>query len=69
VLKTRRLSGRETLILHDPTRGTLSVLREWTDWSGLSPLSLAGLPPQRFALEGLLELVQLVESLRRELDR
>jgi uncharacterized protein DUF5372 len=67
--ETRRSSGRETLILHDRTRGTLSVLREWTDWAEPSPLSLAGLPPRRFALERLLELVKLVESLRREADR
>jgi Family of unknown function (DUF5372) len=45
------------------------VLREWTDWAEPSPLSLAGQPPRRFALERLLELVKLVESLRREVDR
>src|ERR1700693_1594338 len=68
VLKTRRSSGRETLILHDPTGGTLIVRREWTDWAEPSPLSLARLPSRRFALEGLLELVKLVQRLR-ELDR
>lgn len=69
VLKRRCLSGRETLILRDPTRGTVTVLREWTDWAEPSALSVVGLPPRRFALEGLLELVKLVESLRREIDR
>lgn len=68
VLKTRRLSGRETLILREPTRGSVSVLREWTDWAEPSVLTVPGEQPRRFALEPLLELVKLVESLSRELD-
>lgn len=68
VLKRRRLSGRETLIIQEPKRGSLSVLREWTDWGEPSVESVPGGPSRRFALEPLLELVQLVESLSRDLD-
>ena len=69
VLKTRRLSGGETLILREPARGTVSVLREWTDWAQPSSVwSEPGTAPRRFALEPLLELVKLVEQLSRELD-
>jgi hypothetical protein len=69
VLRRRRLSGRDTLIVREPTRGSgsVSVLREWTDWAEPSALSLPGAP--RLALEPLLELVKLVESLSEELDR
>lgn len=71
VLKRRRLSGRETLIVREPTRGSgsVSVLREWTDWAEPSAQSLPGGPEQRLALEPLLDLVTLVESLTRELDQ
>jgi hypothetical protein len=65
VLKTRWLSGRETLILRDLERGSISVLREWTDWAGPSILQALGKDPQRFALSRLLELIELVQRLRK----
>lgn len=65
VLKTRWLSGRETLILRDLERGSISVLREWTDWGEPSILQTLGKEPQRFALSMLLELVELVQRLRK----
>ena len=69
VLKTRRLSGRETLILQEPRRGSLSVLREWTDWADPSAASMpSGTTARRFSIDPLLELVELVQNIRRELD-
>src|SRR5208283_987723 len=39
VLKVRRLTGRESLSLRHPERGSLAILRDWTDWAppGASP--------------------------------
>jgi len=37
VLKTRRVSGVETLILRHPERGSFAVPQEWTDWGEPSP--------------------------------
>jgi hypothetical protein len=70
VLKTRRVGGTETLILREPTRGSIAVRREWTDWD------VAGepvMPPRQLAFESLLELAKLVDDLRHpvpvEIDR
>jgi hypothetical protein len=72
VLKTRRVGDTETLILREPTRGSIAVRREWTDWD----VETAGeptIPPQKLALESLLELARLVDDLRHpaptEVDR
>ncbi len=32
MLKTRRMSGKETLILGHPDFGSFGIIREWTDW-------------------------------------
>jgi Family of unknown function (DUF5372) len=70
VLKTRRVGVTETLILREPTRGSLAVRREWTDWD---PGAACGSGTQRFAFESLLELVKLVADLAHpapaEVDR
>lgn len=72
VLKTRRVGGTETLILREPTRGSLAVRREWTDWDAATTGEAAMSPP-RLALESLLELAKLVDDLRHpapvEIDR
>jgi Family of unknown function (DUF5372) len=63
VLKTRRVGGTETLILREPTRGSLAVRREWTDWDAATTGEPA-VPPPQLALESLLELAKLVDDLR-----
>ena len=63
VLKERRVSGVDTLILRELERGTFSVPREWTDWACASPHNSAGLPPPRFDAESLLVLVALLDQL------
>jgi hypothetical protein len=62
VLKTRRVGGSETLILREPTRGSLAVRREWTDWD--TATGNPAMPLQQLALESLLELAKLVDDLR-----
>src|SRR5450759_1480182 len=72
VLKTRRVGGTETLILREPTRGSIAVRREWTDWDAATAGDPA-MPPRHLALESLLELAKLVDDLAHpapvEIDR
>jgi hypothetical protein len=62
VLKTRRLGATETLILREPTRGSIAVRREWTDWDPVTACGSAAVP-QQFAFELLVELAKLVDDL------
>jgi len=64
VLKKRRVAGVDTLILRELERGTLSVPREWTDWTDPSPYDSLTLPPHRLAADCLFELVALLDALR-----
>src|ERR1019366_9418182 len=63
VLKKRRVAGVDTLILRELERGTLSVPREWTDWSDSSPYGSVTLPPHPLAADRLYELVALLDAL------
>src|ERR1700687_5004515 len=73
VLKTRRVGRTETLILRDPTRGSIAVRREWTDWDTATTGSDVVTPGQQLSLESLLELAKLVDDLGHpaptEIDR
>jgi len=71
VLKTRRVGVTETLILREPTRGSIAVCREWTDWD--PGMGCGSATSQRFAFESLIELAKLVDDLSHpapsEIDR
>ena len=60
VLKRRRVSGVETLIIRHPERGTLAVAQEWTDWE---PSSDAATPGLVLEFESLLALATLIRQL------
>jgi hypothetical protein len=62
VLKERRVSGVDTLILRELERGTFSIPREWTDWACPSLHNAAGLPP-RFDAHSLFDLIALLDQL------
>jgi hypothetical protein len=62
VLKTRRVGATETLILREPTRGSIAVRREWTDWDAATACG-SPVVPQFFAFESLIELAKLVDDL------
>ena len=72
ILKTRRVGRIETLILRDPTRGSIAVRREWTDWD-VSTMDESATPAHRLALKSLLELAKLIDDLGHpaptEIDR
>ena len=73
VLKTRSVRGTETLILREPTRGSIAVRREWTDWDAATASAADAIPPRLLTFESLLELAKLVDDLRHpapvEIDR
>ena len=60
VLKRRRVSGKETLIIRHPERGTLAVAQEWTDWE---PSSEVASPGVILEFDSLLALAALVRQL------
>src|SRR5262245_19719184 len=62
VLKKRRVSGVDTLILQGLQHGTFCVAREWTNWADPSPDDVV---PLRLNIGSLLDLVQLLEHLGR----
>jgi hypothetical protein len=63
VLKRRRISGADTLILRELERGSFSVAREWTDWADPSWYDALGFSPHRLGANSLFELVTLLEQL------
>jgi hypothetical protein len=60
VLKKRRVSGVDTLILRGLEHGTFCVHREWTNWA--DPCPYVGLTPPRLNIYSLFELVELLEQ-------
>jgi Family of unknown function (DUF5372) len=62
VLKKRRVSGVDTLILQGLQHGTFCVAREWTNWADPSTHDVL---PLRLNIGSLLDLVQLLEHLGR----
>ena len=65
VLKKRRVSNVDTLILRELKRGSFSIAREWTDWADPPLYESLVFPPQRLDGQSLLELVTLLEELSR----
>jgi len=66
ILKTRRVSGRDTLILRGSLTGTFGVPLAWTDCALPSPHTDG--PTEACPLDGpgLLQLANLIDQLNRE---
>ncbi|MBC8217951.1 MAG: hypothetical protein H8E73_05745 [Planctomycetes bacterium] len=64
ILKARKVSGIQTLILRGTSGGTLTVSQEWTDRAKPSPYSSMNMDDPVFNTECLLALVELVENIR-----
>lgn len=72
ILKTRRVSGVDTLILLSEGRGPNSVPREWTDQADSSPYAGLSVSEPVLDFRRLLELAELLDALRaryQELDK
>jgi hypothetical protein len=65
VLKSRRLSGIESLILREPSMGTFAVLRDWTDLVEFSAEKSAHVLDFR----GLLQLCELLDALSSGVEK
>ena len=63
VLKTRCVSGVETLIVRHSERGTCAVARAWTDWAEPDPHWAPDVANPAFDFASLLQLALLVEQL------
>ena len=63
ILKTRRHSGIETLIVKCPDRGTFAISREWTDKAAPSPYENPRTEAPILDFQCLLALSELVEKL------
>jgi len=64
VLKTRRLSGQESLSLRHPERGTFAMLRNWTDWAPPGASPSPGHESLLVDAFGLVQLAELVACLK-----
>jgi hypothetical protein len=62
ILKYRRVSGKDTLILKDPEGGTFAVDRDWTNLADPCA-TMQGQPPLILDYTALLKLVNLLERL------
>jgi len=72
ILKTRRVSGVDTLVLRSEGQGPNSVPREWTDQAEPSPYAGLAASELVFDFTRLLDLAELLGALEtkgQELDK
>ena len=63
ILKSRQVSGKDTLILEDPNGGTFAVDRDWTNMADPCPAIEQGQPRPILDHKALLKLAILVQEL------
>jgi hypothetical protein len=63
ILKSRQVSGKDTLILKDPGGGTFAVDRDWTNLADPSASNIQGQPQLILDYKALLKLVTLLVEL------
>ena len=63
ILKERRVSGIETLILRDTSGGTFAIARDWTNLSDPSAQINSGLPPPILHFSSLLSLTDIIKDI------
>jgi len=68
ILKNRKVSGIETVILRHPEKGSHAVPREWTDQEVPALYDLLNLPPSKLNIELLSELAELLLFLEQALQ-
>ena len=64
VLKTRRVSGVETLILRHPELGSYAVAQEWTDWQLPDATTVSGTAARKLEPAMLLQLATLLAEVQ-----
>ena len=68
VLKVRRVGGHEVLSLFDEDKGTIALLREWTDQAPPSPYSSVLDKPPILHATYLLKLCELIALTGKRID-
>jgi len=69
ILKRRRVSGVDTIIVQEPSRGTLAVPLEWTDQDQPDPYAFPSEAAPILECRCLLALVDLVEHMERNIKK
>ncbi|MYD87812.1 MAG: hypothetical protein F4018_12800 [Acidobacteria bacterium] len=69
ILKARRVSGLDTLILQGTSGGTFRVPREWTDREVPAAASALAIDPHILDFVKLIALTELLEALKHAGDR
>jgi hypothetical protein len=64
VLKTRRVSGIDTLILRHPQLGSYTVTQEWTDWQLPNAATISGTAAHKLDPTMLLQLATLLAEVQ-----
>ena len=64
VLKTRRVSGTDTLILRHPQLGSYAIAQEWTDWGLPDAASVSDSVAHKLEATTLLQLVTLLAEVQ-----
>lgn len=66
ILKNRRVSGIETLILRDTSAGTFAIAKDWTNLSDPSTQADPGIPPLILHFDSLQDLVDLIKKIDKQ---
>ena len=69
LLKSRKVSGVECVILKGSLSGTFSVPKDWTSIRSGNDYEDTDAPPTVLRLECLIELTELVETLSKSISR
>jgi hypothetical protein len=64
VLKIRRLASGDSLSLRHPELGSFALRRDWTDWGAPAASPEEGGAPLLIDVLGLIELAELVASIK-----
>ncbi len=66
ILKTRRVSGKETLILRDTSSGTFAIAKDWTDLSDPSIQSNPGSSPLILHFNSLVDIADIIRAIDKQ---
>ncbi len=69
VLKTRRVSGIETLVLRDTSAGTFAIAKEWTNLSDPSSQAAPDFTPLILQFDSLQEIVDIIKEIDEQQER
>ena len=69
ILKTRRVSGIETLILRDTSAGTFAIAKDWTNLSDPSSQTAPDFIPLILHFDSLQGIVDIIKEIDEQQER